>query len=241
MNSRPALAALAALMSLAMPPEARAQAEADNNPLDSGLTQQVRQIALEGGRAGAAGAPRVEVGIGKLDPRLHLAPCQHVDAYVPEGLRLWGKSRIGLRCTQGSVKWNVYLPVTVQVFGTALVARNRLAAGTVLGADDLTLAEVDLAEDNAAAVARLELAVGHALTRPLEPGQSLRTSHLKPRQWFNAGDTVTVSAVGDGFRVSGEGQALGNGIEGQSVRVRTEGGRVISGQPVGDRRVDMPL
>jgi flagellar basal body P-ring formation protein FlgA len=45
--------------------------------LDSGLAQQVRQLALQGTRAGASGAPsRIEVEVGQLDPRLRLAPCR---------------------------------------------------------------------------------------------------------------------------------------------------------------------
>ena len=226
-------------------PAAQAQNAASAEPpsgLDAGLEQQVRQLALEGTRpAGAAAQARVEVTVGQLDPRLHLAPCQRVDPYVPEGMRLWGKSRIGLRCTQGSVKWNVYLPITVKVYATALVATNGGVVGTVLTAGDLAPAEVDLAEDASAAVVNPDLAVGRVLARPLQPGQSLRASHLKVRQYFSAGETVSVIAQGDGFSVAGEGQALNNGYEGQPVRVRTEGGRVVTGQAVGEHRVEMSL
>jgi flagella basal body P-ring formation protein FlgA len=210
--------------------------------LDSGLEQQVRALALSSTKAThAAGAPRVEVSVGQLDPRLRLAPCQHVEPYLPDGMRMWGRSRIGLRCTQGSSKWNVYLPITVRVFGTALVARSGISAGAVLAADDLAQAEVDLAEDSSAPLVNADLAVGRTLARPLKPGQSLRQSHLKARQWFAAGETVTVLAQGEGFSVAGEAQALNPGIEGQPVRVRTEGGRVLTGLPVGERRVELPL
>jgi len=213
--------------------------------LDGGLEQQVRQLALDGANnathADAPGMPRVEVTVGQLDPRLRLAPCQQVQPYVPDGMRLWGKSRIGLRCTHGAVKWNVYLPITVKVFGTALVAATGLPAGSVLAAADLAPAEVDLAEDNSAPVTRSELAVGRTLARVLKPGQGLRQSHLKLRQWFAAGETVTVLAQGEGFSVSGEAQALNPGIEGQPARVRTESGRILTGQPIGDRRVELGL
>jgi flagella basal body P-ring formation protein FlgA len=217
-----------------------APAEAPSG-LDSGIEQQVRQLALAGTAARVPGAPRVDVSIGQLDPRLRLAPCQHVEPYVPDGMRLWGKSRIGLRCTKGASKWNVYLPITVHVFGSALVATSGVAAGGVLTAADLTQAEVDLAEDSSVALANADLAVGRTLARALKPGQSLRQSHLKARQWFAAGETVTVLAQGDGFSVAGEAQALNPGIEGQPVRVRTEGGRVLTGLPVGERRVELPL
>lgn len=235
-----AVALGAALVSQCALAQADAAAAAGSG-LDSGLEQQVRQLALDGGHVGTPGAPRIEVSVGRLDPRLRLAPCQQVQPYVPDGMRLWGKSRIGLRCLQGPTKWNVYLPITVKVFGTALVATSGLSSGSVLTAADLTPAEVDLAEDNSAPVANPELAVGRTLARPLKAGQSLRQASLRPRQWFAAGETVTVLAEGDGFSVAGEAQALNPGIEGQPVRVRTESGRVLTGQPVGERRVELAL
>ena len=208
------------------------------------LEHQVRELALQGRPAGAAGPsamPRVEVEVGQLDARLRLAPCQHVEPYLPEGTRLWGRTRVGLRCTQGTAKWNVYLPITVKVFGPALIATAGLAAGSVISAADLAQAEVDLAEDPSSVVASADAVVGRTLARSLKPGQSLRQSHLKAHQWFAAGETVTVVAQGSGFSVAGEGQALNNGIEGQPVRVRTESGRVLTGQPAGVRRVELAL
>ena len=43
------------------------------------------------------------------------------------------------------------------------------------------------------------------------------------------------------FSVTGEGQALSAGIEGQTVKVRTENGRVLSGMAVGHNRVEVQL
>jgi flagella basal body P-ring formation protein FlgA len=111
----------------------------------------------------------------------------------------------------------------------------------MLAAGDVTPGEVDLAEDSSAAVVDSESAVGRMLARAIKPGQSVRQTHLKARQWFSAGETVTVTAQGEGFSVAGEAQALNNGIEGQAVKVRTESGRVLTGQPVGERRVELPL
>ena len=243
MRSSPALAFFTALLcgwSQTVAFAQTAPAEAVSG-LDTGLVQQVRQLAMSGTGGATQAAPRIEVEVGQLDPRLRLAPCQQVQPYVPDGIRMWGKSRIGLRCVQGPTRWNVYLPITVKVFGTALVATSGLMAGSVLSAGDLTPAEIDLAEDSSPPVARPELAVGRTLARLLKPGQGLRQSHLKARQWFAAGETVTVLAQGDGFSVASEAQALNAGIEGQPVRLRTESGRIVTGQPVGDRRVELAL
>lgn len=209
--------------------------------LDAALEQQVRELALQGTRHAVAGVTRVDIEVGHLDARLRLAPCQRVEPYLPNGTRLWGKARIGLRCTQGPSAWNVFLPITVRVFGPALVAAAPLSAGSVIGVGDVIQAEVDLAEDPSVALADAQLAVGRTLARALNPGQSLRQSHLKLRQWFAAGDTVKVLAAGPGFSVSSEGLALTPGMEGQLARIRTESGRVLTGSPVGERTVEMPL
>jgi flagella basal body P-ring formation protein FlgA len=214
-------------------------AHAEGSGLSGDLEQQVRQLAEDGSRVG--GAPRIEVSLGQLDPRLRLAPCHRIEPYLPPGVRLWGRSRIGLRCLEGAVKWNVYLPVTVKVFGTALVTPGGANVGATLGPADVAEAEVDLAEDNSPAVADANLAIGHAVTRALKPGQSLRQADLKPRQWFAAGDTVKVIAQGSGFSVAGEGQALTNGVEGQTARVRTDSGRVVTGTASADHQIDLAL
>lgn len=206
---------------------------------EAGLQQQAQAFARAG--AGAAAGLRVEVQVGALDARLRLAPCDEVQAYLPPNAKLWGRSRVGLRCLRGSSRWNVFLPVTVKVFAPALVAARTLPAGSVLAETDLAQAEVDLAEDASEALRRGELAVGRTLARPLEAGRSLRQWHLQPRQWFAAGQTVQIVAQGSGFAVAGEAQALTPGMEGQPARVRTESGRVLIGLPVGEHRLEVQL
>ena len=72
-------------------------------------------------------------------------------------------------------------------------------------------------------------------------GAPVRADQVRRRQWFAAGDAVKVVATGAGFAVSGEGVALSPGTEGQAVRVRTESGRIVTGQAAGDRLVVVRL
>jgi flagella basal body P-ring formation protein FlgA len=207
--------------------------------VDAALAQQVRAFALAGVRPGAA--PRVDVVVGELDARLRLAPCEQVEPYLLNNAPLWGRTRIGMRCVRGPSRWNVFLPLTVKVYGPALVATRPLPAGSVLAAADLAQGEVDLAEEASSALVRDHLVLGRTLARPLAAGQSLRQSHLKVRQWFAAGELVQVIAAGPGFRVASEAQALTQGVEGRPARVKTEGGRVLTGMPVGERRVEVSM
>lgn len=211
--------------------------------LDAAWTARVEQVATQAARAAFGANPqvRVEVVAGTLDPRLKLAPCQRVDIYLPAGQRVWGRSRVGLRCLEGAVAWNVYLPLTVKVFAPSLVATQALAAGTVLQAEHLQSAEVDWAAGVSPVVVMPASTVGRTLAHGLAAGAALRDADLRKRQWFAVGDTVRVLAVGKGFTVAGEGVALMPGLEGQPVRVRTEGGRVVTGVASGERRVEVVL
>jgi flagellar basal body P-ring formation protein FlgA len=203
--------------------------------------EQIAQMARSAAKSAGLEGARIEVELGELDPRLNLAPCQQIEPYLPTGVPALGRTRVGLRCVVGSKLWRVTLPVTVQVWSTALVTTEALPAGTVLGPQHLKSAEVDLTADVGAAVTVQADAVGRTLLRALAPGSALRATDLKARQWFAAGETVRVVAMGAGWQVAVEGQAMNPGIEGQAVRVRTDSGRMITGRPVADRQVEMSL
>src|ERR1019366_177188 len=216
-----------------------AQAEEAAPGLDPSLLDSAPSLSL--GTAGGAGRHRFEVAIGQLDPRLRLAPCRRIEPYVPLGVRLWGNARIGLRCKEGPTLWNVYLPITVKVYGRAVVVPGGAAAGSVIAASDLAEAEVDLAEEFSPAIIDPKVAEGRVLAQVIRPGQTLREAQLKARQYFAAGETVKLVASGKGFALEAEGQALNNGVEGQPAHVRTESGRVLTGIPSGERRVEVAL
>jgi len=240
--SRLAGAALAVLAACA---PAYGQDEPGYTP-DNALLRQVETLARNGAAAATATAEqqrgvRVEVKLGKLDPRLKLAPCQRIEPYLPPGLPAWGATRMGLRCTQGAKRWNVSLPLQVSVYTQATVVKAALPAGTVLDAGQLGQAEVDIAAAPGAAVGDPALAVGRTLGRSLAAGATLRQTDLKARQFFAAGETVRVTALGPGWQVVTEGQAVGAGIEGQTVHVRTDSGRLLNARPTGDRQVEVAL
>ena len=225
-----------------VPAVAAAQAQPPAGP-NLPATALPEALALVGSaaRALAPAGARIEVAPGRLDPRLRLAACSRVQPFLPAGARPWGASRVGLRCVQGIRPWSVTLPVTVHVFARAPVAPGALPPGSVIDSRLWVLAEVDWAAGPSAVQPQADALQGRVLARALAPGQPVRAADLRPRQWFAAGETVRVVAVGGGFSVSSEGQALSAGIEGQIARVRTDNGRVLSGRPDGENRMQVPL
>ena len=243
---RTSAAAAATLLALgaAANPAAPGSSAAAAAGIDAAFAERLQRLATDSAQAVLAeGTPpvRIAVELGQLDPRLQLAPCAQIQPYLPAGARPLGRTRIGLRCVDGQARWNVFLPVTVKLFAQGVVTTAPLPAGTVLQGSHFMLAEVDLAERPDPAYTTIAPAIGRTLARPMAAGDTLRRNDLKPRQYFQAGDLVRVVAVGRGYAVSAEGQALNHGIEGQPARVRTESGRIITGVPTGGRRVEVAL
>ena len=189
-----------------------------------------------------AGLPlRMEVSVGSLDSRLRLAPCARVEPYLPSGARLWGRTRIGLRCVEGATAWNVFLPVTVKAFGPAWVLAGPVAAGAVLTAEDAVEGEVDWAAEAAPVMANPDMWVGQVAARTLAGGQALRQSMVRAPHLFRAGAQVRIVAQGPGYAVTSAGQAMTAGAAGQTVRIRMANGRVISGTVSENGTVDVAL
>lgn len=186
-------------------------------------------------------ALRMEVKVGSLDSRLKLAPCGNVEPYLPPGSRLWGRTRVGLRCIDGVSRWNVSLPVTVNAFGPAWVIKGSVAAGALVTEGDVVEAEVNWAEEASPVVRDRALWLGQIATRQLTTGQTLRQGMVKPAQVFQAGAPVRVVAQGAGFEISSDAQAVSAGVVGQVARVRMENGRVSSGLVLDAKTVKIEL
>lgn len=194
--------------------------------------------------AATAVAPRrarVVVEPGRLDPRLTLASCTRVDAYLPAGMPAWGRVRLGLRCLEGRVRWNVFLPVHVQVVAPAVVATVNLPTGAKLEESQLRVIDTDWSAEPGSPHEQAQPLVGRVLARPLQAGQPVLASHLQNRVWFASGETVRILVTGSGFAIQSEGQALTPGQEGRQARVQTDGGRVVTGLPVGERVIEVKL
>ena len=172
---------------------------------------------------------RMQVQVGQLDSRLRLAPCQRVEPYLPPGARLWGRTRLGLRCLEGETRWNVFLPLTVQAFGPAWVLTSNVASGATLTESDAMQSEVDWAANPAAVVTNPQAWVGQVAALPLSAGQALRQNMVRAPYLFKAGAPVQIRVQGPGFAVTSSGQAMAAGAAGQNVRIRMANGKIISG------------
>ncbi len=152
---------------------------------------------------------------------------------------MWGRTNIGVRCVDGAVRWNVYLPIEVRVFAPALVAVRPIAVGQPIAVEDVESQDVDLTREPPGVLldpAQLETRVA---SRAILVGTPLRAEMLRAKPVIAQGDLVKVIYLGTGFTVAGEGKALAAAGAGQSVRVQMESGRIVSGTAREGRQVEL--
>lgn len=235
------LRAVFAVALCALASAAPAQQQAEFVPEWAGATQRWLDEAVAATQAAQVSPLRMEVSVGSLDPRLKLAPCNRIEPFLPPGARLWGKTRLGVRCADGGARWSVFMPVTIKAFGPAYVLKAHLAPGAAIREGDLAETEVDWAEEASPVLANPAQWQNQVAARALAPGQTLRQNMLKAVQVFQAGAQVRVTAQGPGFTVTTDAQALTPGVVGQPARVRMDNGRIMSGTVLDTNTVRLEL
>jgi flagella basal body P-ring formation protein FlgA len=176
-----------------------------------------------------AGLPgQVTIKVGKIDARTSVASCAAPQAFLPNGSRAWGRTTVGVRCTEPAT-WTLYVPATVQVVGEYITTAAPLAQGQAIGTQDLARARGDLTALPPGIVTDPSQAIGRTLAMSLAAGTPLRQDSLRSQQAVQQGQVVRLVSSGPGFSVSGEARALNNAADGQVAQARTPGGQVISG------------
>lgn len=190
-------------------------------------------------RIQTAGLPgRVEYSVGAIDPRLVVPACSAPEVFTPSGARLWGKTNVGVRCASPTA-WTIYVPVTIRVTSTYLVATRALAHGHALAVDDYTTATGDLTQLPAGVARDASQVLGRTLAGTLASGQPLRSDLLRAPTVILQGQSVKLIARGNGFEVTAEGKALSQGALGQVVQVRSPSGQTVTGIARSDGAVEV--
>lgn len=171
-------------------------------------------------------AGRADITIGEIDSRL--SPCTRIEPFLPAGARLWGRGTVGVRCVEGA-SWRTYVPIEVRIYGPAVVAARGLSAGLALSPGDVRIEEVELTREPPGVLNDPVQVDNKVLIRTLTMGQPIRGDQLRAQPVVRSGEQVKLTYSGSGFIVSAEGRALAPAVEGQSVRVRTESGKVLTG------------
>lgn len=173
---------------------------------------------------------RVEVKLGRLDPRLRLSRCdQPLEAFQPPGARMSGTTSVGVRCPSAS-GWTIYVPATINVFSKALVTSRTLAKGAALQPGDVQITETEVSKLGQGHLQSLEEIQDVVLRRPLPAGTVLTPSLVVSPQVVRRGTRVTLVNGEGPIKVEMLGEAVSDAARGERVRVRAlSSGQIVEG------------
>lgn len=161
----------------------------------------------------------VEVSVGRLDPRLRLAPCdQPLSGFWPRGGRKLGNVTVGIRC-EGTASWSIYVRAKLSVYETVVVASRPLDRGSSLSPADVELLREDVTRLTSGYYSRIDDIVGMEVRRSVRAGMVLNRSLVKAPILIKRNEKVSITARTGSVEVRMEGKALDAGARGELIEV----------------------
>lgn len=169
---------------------------------------------------------KASFNIDDIDKRLALKACNKIETFIPDGSQLIGRTSIGVRCTD-TPGWSIFVPVQIRISRDLLVSARPLLLGQIVHEEDIARQTTEITQNTGLTDPRL--IIGKVLRYSVAAGYIMREDMLRAPYNVKQGQSVKLSVQGNGFSLSSSGVALNNASEGETVQVRTNAGRVISG------------
>jgi len=188
---------------------------------------EIRKVALAFVQEKTLGMPgKVSVKMDDVDPRISFAPCSRLEAFLPAGASMLGKTSIGVRCNEKN-GWSLFIAASITTTMNMLVSSKPLQQGQVIAADDFS---IQSGEINQPGIVTDELQiVGKVIKYSIGAGQLLKQDMFRPPYVITQGESVQLISEGHGFKLRTEGRAMNNAAAGQPAQVKVPSGQVISG------------
>lgn len=140
--------------------------------------------------------------------------------------RLTGKRTVLAQC--GARRH--FLPVRLSAEGTWWVASQSLPGGAIVQRSDIEPITGNLDHQPNGLIFNPDAIIGQRLTRAITAGKPLLENQLRQQWQLRAGQTVDLVTTGSGFRIRSQGKALNNAAVNDTLKVKTAGGRTVSGK-----------
>jgi len=173
---------------------------------------------------------RVEIKMGRLDPRLRLTQCQNpLTASLAAGSRFAGKTTVHIGCS-GNTPWTVFLSAHISLYANVIKTTQPLTRGHILQKSDLMTNEEDLGRLNYGFFTDPQHLIGKQLKRRLAQNSVIKANYIKAPTLVKRGELVSIIAENSGYSVKMTGTAMMDGARGDRIRVKNlSSKRIIEG------------
>ena len=187
----------------------------------------INKVAFDFLQAKTQGMPgKVSVKIDDVDPRITLASCPQLEAFMPTGAAMLGRTSVGVRCAEKN-GWSLFITASITTTMNMLISSKPLQQGLVITAGDFSIQSGEISQPGI--VTDASQIVGKVIKYSIGAGQLLKQDMFRLPYVVNQGEMVQIVSEGQGFKLRTEGQAMNNAAAGQPAQVKVPSGQVISG------------
>lgn len=198
---------------------------------------QIRKVAMEFVQAKTLGMPgKITIKVDDIDPRIALAACSQLEAFLPNGSSLLGKTSIGVRCNEKN-GWSLFMSATITMTLNMLVSSKPLQQGQVIHVGDFAIQSGELSQPGI--ITDEAQIIGKVMKFSIGAGQLLKQDMFRPPYVVTQGQSVQLLSEGQGFKLRTEGIAMNNAAAGQPAQVKVTSGQIISGIAKSDGIVEI--
>lgn len=188
---------------------------------------EIRKVALEFIQQKTQGMPgKIAFKVDDIDPRIAFPPCLRLEAFLPTGAQMQGRTSIGVRCNEKN-GWSLFLASTITTTMNMLVSSKPLQQGQVISAADFNVQSGELTQPGI--ITDESQVLGKVIKFSIGAGQLLKHDMFRLPYAVTQGQTVQLISEGRGITLRSDGQALNNAAEGQATQVRVRSGQVVTG------------
>ena len=145
--------------------------------------------------------------------------------------RLTGNRSVIAQCDSSKK----FIQIKIEAEGTWWVTNRALKPGTPIQADDLK----QRSGSTAGVILNKDDIVGQVAKGMMGANQPFVESKLRKRWTIVAGQNVELLASGPGFNIRSRGKAIDNAAQGDTLRMKTNLGQIVSGKAVSEGKVSI--
>jgi flagella basal body P-ring formation protein FlgA len=188
---------------------------------------QIHKVAMEFIQAKTQGMPgKINIKVDDIDPRISLSACSRLEAFLPAGASMLGKTSIGIRCDEKN-GWSLFMSASITLTMNMLVSSKPLQQGQVIQAGDYAIQSGEISQPGI--VTDENQITGKVIKFSISAGQLLKQDMFRPPYVVTQGQSVQLFSEGQGFKLRTEGIAMNNAAAGQAAQVKVTSGQIISG------------
>jgi len=166
------------------------------------------------------GAADKEIHISPLNKNLRLHSCsQPLDAFITPGVKLSGRTTIGVRCS-GSKPWKIYVTAVINIFDNVVIADAYILRGSRLAPSQLRTEKRNIATLTRGYFTKPADVIGKIAKTAINKEKVVTPYSLASAKLVQRGKNVTIVAKSDTVTVKMNGNAMSDGHMGEIIKVK---------------------